>query len=84
MIVNLTLRPIEELKNITIIGTMNNFITDLILRYIVYIRVLYIDKAQKGIFLPSLCQLRYSLKLKIIKTESKSLKKTLVLIKSRG
>ena len=33
MIVNLTLRPIEQLKNITIIGTMNNFITDLILRY---------------------------------------------------
>ena len=32
MIVNLTLRPIEQLKNITIIGTMNNFITDLILR----------------------------------------------------
>ena len=37
MIVNLTLRPIEELKNITIIGTMNHFITDLILRYSMYI-----------------------------------------------
>ena len=36
IIVNLTLRPIEELKNITIIGTMNNFITDLILRYSTY------------------------------------------------